>query len=66
MRRAPPDLIADRAIIAVRHPGLGADRFAHAADELRRIVPGQVAPARLPVDCIELDVRHAQPRGDAA
>jgi hypothetical protein len=58
--RTPPDPLAHWTIIAVDHPSLGLDRLSDPADEFLRVMPRQIAPFRLPVDCIEFDMRQLQ------
>ncbi len=60
VRRTLPDPVAHRTVIAVDHPSLRLDRLGHAADEFLRIVPGQIAPSRLPVYGIQFDMRQLQ------
>jgi hypothetical protein len=43
-----------------------AIRLSHAADEFLGIVSGQIAPSRLPVDRVELDVPQLQQSRDFA
>jgi hypothetical protein len=55
---ALPDQVAHWTVVAVDHPSLGRDRLSHAQDEFLGIVSGQIAPSRLPVDRVELDVQR--------
>src|SRR6266852_1821093 len=58
--RTLPDPVAHWTVIAVDHPSLGLDRLGHTADEFLRIVASEIAPSRLPVYCIQFDVRQLQ------
>src|SRR5262249_30716983 len=58
--RTPPDSSADWTIIAVDHPILRPDSLSDPADKFFRVMPRQIAPFRLPVDCIEFDMRQLQ------
>ena len=58
--RTPPDSFAHWTIIAVDHPLLGLDSLSDPADEFLRVMPRQIAPFRLPIDCIEFDMRQLQ------
>src|SRR4051812_24148903 len=66
MGRTLPDQVTHETVVPISYPRICPDRFCNSADELVRSMLSQIAPALLPVDCIEFAMREIQPTRDPA